>query len=155
VGGATKQRVRREGQNVAGYSGTPLAHKLGIKRGSRVDLVEAPAGFGAQLEPLPPDVDLSSDHTVPADVIVLFVEDAASLRNALETAMRVLPADGGLWIAWRKGGGRVAGALTESAVRAAGLAVGLVDNKICAIDESWSGLRFVVRTADRAGWPVR
>jgi hypothetical protein len=118
-------------------------------------LVGAPEDFHGRLGPLPPDVDLTSDHTVSADVIVLFVEDATSLRTVLETAMRMMPADGGLWIAWRKGGGRVAGALTESAVRDAGLAAGLVDNKICAIDESWSGLRFVVRTADRAGWPVR
>jgi hypothetical protein len=86
---------------------------------------------------------------------VLFSEGVAALREALPTALRVLPADGGLWIAWRKGAARIPDALSENAVREIGLAAGLVDNKVCAIDDTWSGLRFVVRTVARGNWPVR
>jgi hypothetical protein len=140
---------------VAGYSGTPLPRKLGIKSGSRVALLNAPDGFIAALDPLPPDVSLRTDTRSPADVIVLFAADAASLPNALRDAMRALVASGGLWIAWPKRTARIPGALSENALRDAGLSMGLVDNKVCAIDDTWSGLRFVVRVADRPAWPVQ
>jgi hypothetical protein len=120
-----------------------------------VALLQAPEGFAAHLDPLPPDVSLRWDTRVPAEVIVLFATDAASLPEALKSAMRALVASGGLWIAWPKRTARGPGSLTESEVRAIGLASGLVDNKVCAIDEVWSGLRFVVRLADRPAWPVR
>lgn len=139
---------------MAGYSGTPLPRKLGIKLGSRVALLRAPAGFAAMLDPLPPDVTLRSDVRTPADVIMLFATDAATLPATLREALRALVASGGLWIAWPKRTAGIPGAPTEHAIRDIGLAAGLVDNKICAIDERWSALRFVIRVADRANWPV-
>ena len=140
---------------MAGYSGTPLPTKLGIKPGSRVALLHAPDDFAAQLQPLPPDVRVRTDARVPADVVILFARDLESLAAALAEAMRALPAHGGLWLAWPKRASNVQTTLTEDEVRETGLATGLVDNKICAINETWSGLRFVVRVADRPTWHVR
>jgi hypothetical protein len=140
---------------MAGYSGTPLPRKLGITPGSRVALLHAPDGLAAQLDPLPSDVSLRRDARSPADVILLFATDAAALPEALAIAMRALVASGGLWIAWLKRVSRTPYGLSENEVRAIGLAAGLVDNKVCAIDDTWSGLRFVVRLADRPTWPVR
>jgi hypothetical protein len=140
---------------VAGYSGTPLPRKLGVKPDSRIALLGAPVGFSAALAPLPPDVAIQFDTTTPADVILLFAADAASLPDALRDAMYALVATGGLWIVWPKRAARVDSGLSEHVVRQIGLAAGLVDNKVCAIDETWSALRFVVRVAERAKWPVR
>jgi hypothetical protein len=136
---------------MAGYSGTPLVKKLGIKAGHRLALLAAPDGFGATLGVLPgsarAQADLEGD---PLDVIVLFAPDRATLVREFETAARRLVPAGGLWVAWPKKASGVATDLTESAVRAVGLEAGLVDNKVCAIDEVWAGLRFVVRVRDRA-----
>lgn len=140
---------------MAGYSGTPLSQKLGIKPGARVALLHAPEGFAALLDPLPPDVRLRTDAREPADVLLLFASEAEALPASLAEAVGALVASGGLWLAWPRRTGRGAGGLAEQAVRAAGLEAGLVDNKVCALDDHWSGLRFVVRVADRAAWPVR
>ncbi|HKA23877.1 MAG TPA: DUF3052 domain-containing protein [Candidatus Eisenbacteria bacterium] len=133
---------------MAGYSGTPLPQKLGIKPGAAVLLRLAPTGFA--LDPLPPDVKLSRNARGPFDVIVLFARNRAVLLAELAHAMAKLKPDGGLWVAWPK---KASGELTdlqEGTVRTAGLEARLVDNKICAIDETWSGLRFVYRLRDRA-----
>jgi hypothetical protein len=136
---------------MAGYSGTPLARKLGIKPRHRVGLVQAPPGFADTLDGLPDDVMLRTDLRGPApfDVLVFFTTDRAALARAFaDLAQRLKPA-GGLWVAWPKRASGVATDLTEDVVRAVGLEVGLVDNKVCAIDDTWSGLRFVWRLADR------
>jgi hypothetical protein len=136
---------------MAGYSGTPLARKLGIKPRHRVGLVQAPPGFTDTLDGLPDDVTLRTDLRGPApfDVLVFFTTDRATLARAFaDLAQRLTPA-GGLWIAWPKRASGVATDLTEDVVRAVGLEVGLVDNKVCAIDDTWSGLRFVWRLVDR------
>ena len=135
----------------AGYSGTPLAKKLGIKEGARVATVGAPAGFPALLDPLPPSVRLRSDlrGAGPFDVLLVFVRTEAELRSRFARARARLETSGGLWVAWPKQSSPLATGLRESHVRAHGLAEGLVDNKICAIDEDWSGPRFVVRLKDR------
>jgi hypothetical protein len=133
---------------MAGYSGTPLPKKLGIKPGHRVLLVDAPSSFA--LAPLPAGVTIDRKPDAAAyDVIVAFCPDAAALTDGFGDWRARLDPAGGLWIAWPKKSSGVATDLTENAVRDIGLAVGVVDNKVCAIDETWSGLRLVIRLTDR------
>jgi hypothetical protein len=138
---------------MAGYSGTPLPKKLGIKPGARLGLVGAPDDFAETLGDLPDGV--SSGRVARGrgqfDVIVCFARSAKELARDLATLPARLDPDGGLWIAWPKKSGGLTTDLTEAEVRARGLATGLVDNKVCAVDDTWSGLRFVVRVADRPG----
>ncbi|MEZ4360722.1 MAG: hypothetical protein R3B48_11115 [Kofleriaceae bacterium] len=136
----------------AGYSGTPLATKLGIKEGHRVILLGAPEGFAAALEPLPP-VRVSTALRGAADVIVLFCPTRAALATRLEAAHEKLAQAGGLWVAWPKRASKIPTDLTEDVVRELALPRGLVDNKVCAIDEIWSGLRLVIRKELRAARP--
>jgi hypothetical protein len=127
----------------AGYSGTPLPKKLGIKEGSRVALLDAPQGFAATLGSLPPRVSVREKAGAEADVIVVFVTKFSKLKNDFMTAMRMMPARGGmLWIAWPKKAAKMDTDLDENFVRDYGLSLGVVDTKVCAIDETWSGLRF-------------
>jgi hypothetical protein len=130
----------------AGYSGTPLPRKLGLKPGSRLAWLGAPPGLGPFRE-AETRTDLRGKR--PFDVIVLFCGSAAELRRRFAAAAGRLEPDGGLWIAWPKKASRVPTDLSEGIVRATGLDHGLVDNKICAVDETWSALRFVVRLRDR------
>jgi hypothetical protein len=130
----------------AGYSGTPLPKKLGLKNGARLAWLNAPPGIG------PFDgveTKTSLRGTRPFDVIVLFCDRASELRRRFAPAAARLATNGGLWIAWPKKSSGVETDIGEALVRATGLDHGLVDNKICAIDETWSGLRFVVRLRDR------
>src|SRR5262249_5367956 len=125
---------------MAGYSGTPLPKKLGIKQGARVPLSLGPTGFERALGPLPAAASLVRTGRATFDVIVFFAANRTMLERELGGVVAKLKQDGGLWLAWpKKSSGRLTD-LEESFVRKAGLAVGLVDNKICAIDESWSGL---------------
>jgi hypothetical protein len=134
-----------------GYSGTPLPRKLGIKPGARLGLIRPPVDFAETLGELPDGVAARSvGRGGQFDVIVCFCRSSKELaRDLLGLPPRLDPA-GGLWIAWPKKSSGLASDLGETEVRARGLATGLVDNKVCAIDETWSGLRFVVRLADRA-----
>jgi hypothetical protein len=136
----------------AGYSGTPLVRKLGIKPDSRLGLIGAPDGFGATLGDLPPGVRIHRRlGGEPFDVIVAFFARRAELERRLPALAAALDPAGGLWVAWPK---RASGVLTdvgEGEVRSLGLATGLVDNKVCAIDAVWSGLRLVYRLRDRPG----
>ena len=134
----------------AGYSGTPLPKKLGIKPNHRIALLNAPKGFETgTLGELPPGVSVRHRARGPLDVIVAFVRSRSELGRGLEAWRAALDPAGGLWIAWPKRSSGVDTDLAEGAVREAGLASGLVDNKVCAVDATWSGLRFVVRLADR------
>jgi hypothetical protein len=130
-------------------SGTLLVRKLGIKPGARLGLIGAPDGFDETLGELPPDVAVRRRARGPLDVIVAFHTSRASLEHSLPRLMGALDPAGGLWIAWPKRASGVATDVTENLVREFGLAVGLVDNKVCAIDEVWSGLRLVYRLVDR------
>jgi hypothetical protein len=131
----------------AGYSGTPLPQKLGIKAGHRVLLAGAPTGF--DLGPLP-GVDLHRRAgRMPYDVVLLFCTDLRRLEREFVPLTARLVTNGGLWVAWPKRSSGVASDLDENTIRGVGLAAGLVDNKVCAIDTTWSGLRFVVRLRDR------
>lgn len=135
-----------------GYSGTPLARKLGIKEDHRVAAVGAPAHFASLLAPLPAGVRLQSELRARGllDVIVVFARTRVELRDGFRRARARLQPSGGLWVAWPKRTSPLAGELKEVDVRDHGLVTGMVDNKICAIDDDWSGLRFVIRLADRA-----
>jgi hypothetical protein len=136
----------------AGYSGTPLVRKLGIKPDARVGLIGASEDFDATLGELPPGVSVRRRlGGQPFDVIVAFYRGRAELERRLAALVRALDPAGGLWIAWPKRASGVPTDLTDNVVRTLGLATGLVDNKVCAIDETWSGLRLVYRLRDRPG----
>jgi len=134
---------------VAGYSGTPLPKKLGIKENARVALVNAPADFLTTLGTLPASVTVVKQLRAPLDVIVCFTQSERDLRKQFDALAAKLAPAGGLWVAWPKKASGVATDLHENLIREVGLATGLVDNKVCAIDETWSGLRFVIRVKDR------
>ncbi len=134
---------------MAGYSGTPLPQKLGIEPGARIALLNAPPGFGGTLGELPEGVAVRCRARGPFDVIVHFTTSERDLRKRFERLARALEPAGGLWIAWPKRASGVPTDLTDNIVREVGLMAGLVDNKVCAIDETWSGLRFVIRLKDR------
>ena len=133
----------------AGYSGTPLPKKLGIKPGSTLALLNPPDGFaGNTLGPLPADVAIRTDLRKPADLILWFARSLSEVERRIE-ALANKVGRGGLWIAWPKRASGVQTDLTEPQVRRIGLANGLVDYKICAIDATWSGLRFARRSASK------
>ena len=132
---------------LAGYSGTPLPKKLGIKQGSTVALVDAPPDFEQTLGALPEGVELRRGVVGRPDVIILFTKARAHLEAGVPE-MRDVMADGGrLWLAWPKKASGVVTDVSEPVVREVGLAAGLVDYKICAIDSTWSGLLFARRKA--------
>jgi hypothetical protein len=133
----------------SGYSGTPLPKKLGIKEGHAVAFLGSPPGFESTLGDLPPGARVKTQARGPLDVIVLFVTRRIDLQRRFSRLARTLDPAGGLWIAWPKKSSGLATDLTFEAVQSLGLDEGLVDNKVCAIDETWSGLRFVYRKADR------
>ena len=138
------------GRASAGYSGTPLARKLGIKPEARLGLIAAPGGFDETLGDLPPGVGVRRRlGGRPFDVIVAFPRRRSDLERLLPALAAALDPAGGLWIAWPKRSSGVQTDVTEDTVRSVALAAGLVDNKVCAIDETWSGLRCVVRLKDR------
>ena len=133
----------------AGYSGTPLVRKLGIKPDARLGLVGAPDGFDRTLGELPHGVTVRRRVRGPLDVIVAFFVRRAELERRLPALRGALDPAGGLWLAWPKRASGVETDLSDNVVRELGLAAGLVDNKVCAIDEVWSGLRLVYRLRDR------
>jgi hypothetical protein len=136
----------------AGYSGTPLPRKLGIKPGARVALLGAPRGFEDTLGELPAGVEVRRAARGTFDVVVAFFKPRADLERRLPALRAALEPAGGLWIAWPKRASGVATDLSEGVVRELGLAAGLVDNKVCAIDHTWSGLRLVYRLRDRPSY---
>jgi len=134
---------------MAGYSGTPLPKKLGIKESQRIAFINAPEGFRGELGQLPGGVEILKRPVAPLDLIICFVKSEKELVANFEKLALKLTATGMLWIAWPKKTAGVATDLTENVVQRIGLAAGLVDTKVCAIDETWSGLRFVIRLKDR------
>ena len=133
----------------AGYSGTPLAIKLGIKEGRSVAVLGAPAGFATTLEGLPADVKMRTTTRGVNDVVVSFHTQRHDLERRVPTLLAALDVDGGLWIAWPKKASKVPTDITEDTVREVFLPLGLVDNKVCAISDVWSGLRVVWRKENR------
>jgi hypothetical protein len=134
---------------MAGYSGTPLVQKLGIKEGHRVAILAAPAGFDLGMLPTGATVQASLAGKAPLDVVIQFVTKRAVFEAQLAKIRKRMAPACGVWIAWPKAASKVPTEVTEHVVREVALPTGLVDNKVCAIDETWSGLRLVIRRALR------
>ncbi len=138
---------------MSGYSGTPLPKKLGIKEAHRVAVICPPEGFEEILGEVPVkvtvQVGIGGVSNGPLDVIIAFVTRRAELQRQLASMRRRMAQTGSLWVAWPKKASGVASDMTEDVVRAVALPTGLVDNKVCAIDETWSGLRLVIRLENR------
>jgi hypothetical protein len=133
----------------AGYSGTPLPKKLGIREGSRVVLLGAPRGYATTLGALPAGVRFGRLVNDTVDLVQLFVTERADLARRLTTLRRSLRPDAALWISWPKRSSGVATTVTEDVVRELALPLGFVDIKVCAVDPVWSGLKLVIRRSER------
>ncbi len=134
---------------MAGYSGTPLAKKLGIKEDSVVLPVHAPANYRELLEPLAPSVRFVKKADHDTNVVHLFVTKKADLARALADYRKQLASDATVWVSWPKKSAKVPTDITEDVIRAVALPMGWVDVQVCAVDEVWSGLKLVVRLANR------
>lgn len=131
--------------NDTGYSGTPLAKKLGIGQGCRVLTIAAPADYPALLEPMPAGVEFAAAPSAEIDVAHLFATKEAELQVQLQDLRRQLRPDAALWVSWPKKSAKVPTDITEEVIRKVALPLGWVDIKVCAVTEIWSGLKLVVR----------
>ncbi len=134
---------------MAGYSTTPLAKKLGIKPGLRVHAVDAPENYRHMLDPLPEDVTFVPTLRGEVDLIHVFVTAADDLAAKLATYRKRIVQNGTIWVSWPKKAAKVPTDVTEDVVRALALPLGLVDVKVCAVDDTWSGLKLVIRVENR------
>jgi len=134
---------------VSGYSGKALVQKLGIKSWMRVKTRNAPGRYPQLLGALPNDVVISTRLRRPVDLVHIFSIARAHLLAELRTAMKEIEQDGAIWVSWPKKASGVATDLTEDVIREVALPMGLVDVKVCAVDETWSGLKLVVRKENR------
>jgi hypothetical protein len=128
-----------------GYSNTPLVKKLGIKPRSRLFVSSAPANYRALVAPLPEGAHIVSRLDELVDIIHAFATTRRELRDFLRRARRTMRADASIWISWPKRASKVPTDITEDAIRAVALPIGLVDIKVCAVDDVWSGLKLVIR----------
>jgi len=134
---------------VAGYSGTPLEKKLGIKTGTRLAVIGGPPGFAGTLE-LPPGAAVAARLGARVDLVIFFTVSRQDLDRRLPAFARTVAPAGAVWVAWPKRASKVSTDVTEDVVREIALPLGLVDTKVCAIDETWSGLRLVWRLSARS-----
>jgi hypothetical protein len=134
---------------MAGYSATPLLKKLGIKENARLRFENAPGSVIAELGPLPGGATVVNNNEQELDLVLLFTTSRDELEARFGRLAGQLKPNGMLWISWPKKASKMATDLNENRVRETGLAAGLVDVKVCAIDETWSGLKFVRRVKDR------
>lgn len=134
---------------MAGYSGRPLAAKLGMKAGFRVLVRNPPEGYRGLLEGLPEGVTLAEDPPGEVEMVHLFTRSRAELEAALPELLGRIRQDGMVWVSWPKRASGVPTDVTEDTVRAVALPLGLVDVKVCAVDETWSGLKLVIRKENR------
>jgi hypothetical protein len=139
-----------------GYSGTPLAKKLGIKKGMTVVAVGAPEDYSDLLGPLPEDVELIWLDTVAIapgsdkiDILHLFTNSREGLFGGLAEAKHIIKQNGAIWVSWYKKAAKLPTEITEDTIREAAFPLGLVDVKVCAVDEKWSGLKLVIRRENR------
>jgi protein-L-isoaspartate O-methyltransferase len=130
---------------MSGYSTTPLAQKLGVKEGSTVLLVGAPDGYAALLEPLPEGVQFGNRCSAATDIIHVFTVRRQELRTLLVRYRKRLKPNGIIWVSWPKKSAKMATEVTEDTIREVALPLGFVDIKVCAVDETWSGLKLVLR----------
>jgi hypothetical protein len=136
---------------MAGYSGKPLTQKLGIKPGFRIFVDHAPAAYGDIVGQLPAHAVIVTRLKAPLDMVHLFATKAAGLAVRLRSTRDAIAPDGMIWVSWPKKASGVTTDLSDVVVRDIGLAAGLVDIKVCAIDDIWSGLKFVIRKRERTG----
>jgi hypothetical protein len=134
---------------MAGYSGTPLAQKLGIKAGMKVVALNVPAGYRKLLAPLPEKVSFADKVMAGSRFVHLFVTERRVLEGGLKRLRRLLDDAGVLWISWPKKSSGVVSDITEDVIREVCLPLGFVDIKVCAIDETWSGLKLMIRREER------
>ena len=134
---------------MAGYSGTPLAQKLGIKAGERVVALGVPPGYRKLLSPLPKGVSFTKKIAADATFIHLFVSERTTLEKELKRLRKLVADTGTLWVSWPKKSSGVATDVTEDVIREVALPLGFVDVKVCAVDETWSGLKLMVRRENR------
>jgi hypothetical protein len=132
-----------------GYSGTPLAKKLGIKPDCRIFVENAPDDYSVLLAPLPQGVDFAKKLTAQVDLVLLFTKDATELTAKLKKYRATIKDNAVIWISWPKKAAKVATDITEDVIRSIALPLGLVDTKVCAVDAVWSGLKLVVRLENR------
>jgi hypothetical protein len=133
----------------AGYSGTPLAKKLGIKAGFSVAAIDAPQNYRSLIDPLPDGVRIADEAVAGADLVHLFTNSRDGLFSGLADLRNVIKQDGAIWVSWYKKAAKLATEITEDTVREAAFPLGLVDIKVCAVDEKWSGLKLVIRKENR------
>jgi hypothetical protein len=133
----------------AGYSRTPLVRKLGIGAGDEVFLVGAPENYGDLVDPLPNGVRFVRRLTPETDIVHVFATRRARLEKAIATARAKIKSDGVIWASWPKKSSAVMTDITEDTIREIALPLGLVDVKVCAVDEVWSGLKLVIRKENR------
>jgi Protein of unknown function (DUF3052) len=133
----------------AGYSGTPLAKKLGIKEGACICLLGAPDHYLQLVAPLPPSVRFVAKPGQETPLVHLFTKDRAELAKHLRAILASMPRDGAIWVSWPKKASKVVTDITEDTIREIALPMGLVDVKVCAVDDVWSGLKLVIRKAGR------
>ena len=129
----------------SGYSGTPLAKKLGFKPGQRVSAPGAPSNYRQMLAPLPDGIDFQARVSKTTDLVHLFTASRAELSRNLAAWRQVLGPEAAIWVSWPKKASKVPTDITEDIIRVVALPMGLVDIKVCAIDETWSGLKLVLR----------
>jgi hypothetical protein len=136
---------------VAGYSGTPLAKKLGIKAGATVFLSNPPVNYATLVAPLPGGVSMARHVTMTTDLIHMFVTRRKDLASGLKSTLKAMRPDAAVWVSWPKKSSGLATDITEDTIREVALPMGLVDIKVCAVDKVWSGLKLVIRRSRRAG----
>jgi hypothetical protein len=134
----------------AGYSGTPLAKKLGLSEGCTVVSIGAPRNYRTLLAPLPPKVRFAKIVDANVDIVHLFTPERRELADRLARLVSTIRLDAAVWVSWPKKASGVATTITEDVIREIALPLGFVDVKVCAIDETWSGLKLVIRKALRS-----
>jgi hypothetical protein len=139
--------------NIAGYSGTPLINKLGIKEGTTVLVMNAPAHYGKLLGPLPAGVRLIDRTARDLNFVHLFTSQRRELQTQLTRLRKQIEDAGTLWVSWPKKSSGVATDITEDTIRNTALPLGFVDTKVCAVDETWSGLKLMIRRENRKPKP--
>jgi len=135
--------------STAGYSGTPLAKKLGIKDGTRVLVIDPPANYLELIAPLPVGASVTDKPTKDLDFIHFFTNSRDGLAAGLNQYKKLIKQDGAIWVSWYKKAAKLPTEITEDVIRDVALPLGLVDIKVCAVDEKWSGLKLVIRRENR------
>jgi hypothetical protein len=136
---------------MAGYSGTPLVQKLGIKPGFRIFVANAPQDYHRLVGALPERATILSRLSRTTDMVHVFATEAKALADKLSSYRDAVAPDGMIWVSWPKKTAKVATDVTENVIRDLALPLGLVDIKVCAVDATWSGLKFVIRRINRRG----